>query len=128
MCILIFCTLLLWCSATCATKSNYYSSGLYRVQLPLPSYGNKTLESTPTAHKPKTIYFQNVPFGNKNNATMGIKFVQYKNQTGPNRPLTIKRIVVTNSVTTKPVQSVFWKTFKVNRVGKRNKRNRKGRL
>lgn len=110
----------LWCgSVTCATvNSGSNSSAIYHIQLPLPDFKGSVVKPAERddVNNGKTYYFRNIPLNN--NTTLGVRYFQFKNQTNSTKPLTIKRIVVTNSVTLKPVQTVIARTIRMSRRNK----------
>lgn len=112
--VVVFCVL--WCGGMALINNNNSSNNatVFRIQLPLSGYKNGSVPAG-DRNNSKT-YFQNIPLNN--NTTLGVRLFQFNNQT--NKPLIIKRIVVTNSVTLKPVQSVFWRTIKVKRRNRRS--------
>lgn len=105
-------------SVTCATVSGNNSSAIYHIQLPLPDLKSSAVKpaNRNDVNNGKTYFVRNIPLSN--NTTLGVRLFQIKNQTNSTKPITIKRIVVTNSVTLKPVQAVIARTIRMNRRNK----------
>lgn len=116
----VLCALLCGGSVTCATVNNSgnNSSAIYHIQLPLPDLKSSAVKAANRndVNNGKTYFVRNIPLSN--NTTLGVRLFQIKNQTNSTKPITIKRIVVTNSVTLKPVQAVIARTIKMNRRNK----------
>lgn len=111
---------ILWSgSVICGTiNSGNGTNAVYHIQLPLQSLKNSDLKpvTKDNVNNKNKYYFQTIPLNNS--TKLGVRLFQIKNQTNSTKPITIKRITVTNSATLKPVQTVIARTIRMSRKNK----------